>query len=105
MKICGSVYGGGTSGRTRIPIAAIAMIDLASELLERTIGVGANIAPHSGLGGCASVGGVERFMGLCQALMTICGTRFIARDNFIEMACLRTLTPSVPPATVFPRPW
>ncbi|HME29983.1 MAG TPA: hypothetical protein VKE53_09000 [Pseudolabrys sp.] len=38
-----------SSGRTRIPIAAIAMIDLASELLERTIGFGANIAPHSGL--------------------------------------------------------
>jgi hypothetical protein len=48
MKICGLVYGGGIFGKNKDPDRRH-RDDLASELLERTIGVGANIAPHSGL--------------------------------------------------------
>jgi DNA-binding beta-propeller fold protein YncE len=46
-KIYGSVYGGGIFGKNMDPDRRIAVIDLASKSLERTIDVGANIAPHS----------------------------------------------------------
>jgi DNA-binding beta-propeller fold protein YncE len=46
-KIYGSVYGGGIFGKNKDPDRRIAVIDLASKSLERTIDVGANIAPHS----------------------------------------------------------
>ena len=46
-KIYGSVYGGGIFGKNIDPDRRIAVIDLASKSLERTIDVGANIAPHS----------------------------------------------------------
>ena len=42
-----SVYGGGIFGKNKDPDRRIAVIDLASKSLERTIDVGANIAPHS----------------------------------------------------------
>jgi DNA-binding beta-propeller fold protein YncE len=46
-KMYGSVYGGGIFGKNKDPDRRIAVIDLASKSLERTIDVGANIAPHS----------------------------------------------------------
>jgi DNA-binding beta-propeller fold protein YncE len=46
-KIYGSVYGGGIFGKNKDPDRRIAVIDLVSKSLERTIDVGANIAPHS----------------------------------------------------------
>jgi DNA-binding beta-propeller fold protein YncE len=46
-KIYASVYGGGIFGKNKDPDRRIAVIDLASKSLERTIDVGANIAPHS----------------------------------------------------------
>ena len=46
-KIYGSVYGGGIFGKNKDPDRRIAVIDLTSKSLERTIDVGANIAPHS----------------------------------------------------------
>jgi DNA-binding beta-propeller fold protein YncE len=46
-KIYASVYGGGIFGKNKDPDHRIAVIDLASKKLERTIDVGANIAPHS----------------------------------------------------------
>ena len=46
-KIYGSVYGGGIFGKNKDPDRRIAVIDLAAKKLERTIDVGANIAPHS----------------------------------------------------------
>ncbi len=45
-KVYASVYGGGIFGKNRDPDRRIAVIDLASKSLERTIDVGANIAPH-----------------------------------------------------------
>jgi DNA-binding beta-propeller fold protein YncE len=45
-KIFGSVYGGGIFGKNKDPDRRIAVIDLASKSLERTIDIGANIAPH-----------------------------------------------------------
>ena len=46
-KVYASVYGGGIFGKNKDPDRRIAVIDLASKTLERTIDVGANIAPHS----------------------------------------------------------
>src|SRR5512137_8757 len=46
-KIYGSVYGGGIFGKNMDPDRRIAVIDPASKSLERTIDIGANIAPHS----------------------------------------------------------
>src|SRR5262245_14437544 len=46
-KVYASVYGGGIFGKNKDPDRRIAVIDLASKLLELTIDVGANIAPHS----------------------------------------------------------
>jgi DNA-binding beta-propeller fold protein YncE len=46
-KIYASVYGGGIFGKNKDPDRRIAVVDLASKKLERTIDVGANIAPHS----------------------------------------------------------
>jgi len=46
-KVYGSVYGGGIFGKNKDPDRRIAVIDLASKSLERTIDVGGNIAPHS----------------------------------------------------------
>lgn len=46
-KIYASVYGGGIFGKNKDPDRRIAVIDLATKKLERTIDVGANIAPHS----------------------------------------------------------
>ncbi len=46
-KIYASVYGGGIFGKNKDPDRRIAVIDLASKSLERTIDVGASIAPHS----------------------------------------------------------
>jgi DNA-binding beta-propeller fold protein YncE len=46
-KVYASVYGGGIFGKNKDPDRRIAVIDLASKSLERTIDVGANIAPHS----------------------------------------------------------
>jgi len=46
-KIYGSVYGGGIFGKNTEPDRRIAIIDLATRRLERTIDVGAVVAPHS----------------------------------------------------------
>jgi DNA-binding beta-propeller fold protein YncE len=46
-KIYASVYGGGIFGKNKDPDRRIAVIDLASKKLERTIDVGNNLAPHS----------------------------------------------------------
>ena len=46
-KIYGSIYGGGIFGKNKDPDRRIAVVDLASKSLERTIDVGANLAPHS----------------------------------------------------------
>jgi DNA-binding beta-propeller fold protein YncE len=46
-KMYASVYGGGIFGKNKDPDRRIAVIDLDSKSLERTIDVGANIAPHS----------------------------------------------------------
>ena len=46
-KIYASVYGGGIFGNNKDPDRRIAVIDLASKKLERTIDVGDNLAPHS----------------------------------------------------------
>jgi DNA-binding beta-propeller fold protein YncE len=46
-KVYASVYGGGIFGKNKDPDRRIAVIDLASKSVERTIDVGANIAPHS----------------------------------------------------------
>lgn len=46
-KIYASVYGGGIFGKNKDPDRRIAVIDLASKKLDRTIDVGADIAPHS----------------------------------------------------------
>lgn len=45
-KALGSMYGGGRFGETKNPDRRIAVIDLASKSLERTIDVGDNLAPH-----------------------------------------------------------
>ena len=42
-----SVYGGGIFGKNKDPDRRIAVIDLATKSLLRTIDVGANVAPHS----------------------------------------------------------
>jgi DNA-binding beta-propeller fold protein YncE len=46
-KIYASIYGGGIFGKNKDPDRRIAVIDLPSKKLERTIDLGANIAPHS----------------------------------------------------------
>ena len=46
-KIYASVYGGGIFGKNKNPDRRIAVIDLATKKLERTIDVGDNYAPHS----------------------------------------------------------
>ena len=46
-KIYASVYGGGIFGKNKDPDRCIAVIDLAAKKLERTIDVGAAVAPHS----------------------------------------------------------
>ena len=46
-KVYASVYGGGIFGKNKDPDRRIAVIDLASKKLERTIDVGDNYAPHS----------------------------------------------------------
>jgi len=46
-EVYGSVYGGGIFGKNEDPDRRIAVIDLASKSLERTIDVGGNLAPHS----------------------------------------------------------
>jgi DNA-binding beta-propeller fold protein YncE len=46
-KVYASVYGGGIFGKNKDPDRRIAVIDLASKRLERTIDVGDNYAPHS----------------------------------------------------------
>ncbi|MGA8919660.1 MAG: YncE family protein, partial [Pseudolabrys sp.] len=46
-KVYASVYGGGIFGKNKDPDRRIAVVDLGSKSLERTIDVGANIAPHS----------------------------------------------------------
>jgi len=46
-EVYGSVYGGGIFGKNKDPDRRIAVIDLASRSLERTIDVGGNLAPHS----------------------------------------------------------
>jgi DNA-binding beta-propeller fold protein YncE len=46
-KMYGSVYGGGIFGKNKNPDRRIAVIDLAEKSLDRTIDVGANVAPHS----------------------------------------------------------
>jgi DNA-binding beta-propeller fold protein YncE len=42
-----SIYGGGIFGKNKDPDRRIAVIDLDSKTLARTIDVGANVAPHS----------------------------------------------------------
>jgi len=42
-----SVYGGGIFGQNKNPDRRIAVIDLATKSLQRTIDVGGNVAPHS----------------------------------------------------------
>jgi DNA-binding beta-propeller fold protein YncE len=46
-KIYGSIYGGGIFGKNKDPDRRVAVIDLARKSLERTIDVGAALAPHS----------------------------------------------------------
>jgi DNA-binding beta-propeller fold protein YncE len=46
-KAYGSIYGGGIFGKNKEPDRRIAVIDLVSKSLERTIDVGAVLAPHS----------------------------------------------------------
>ena len=46
-KVYASVYGGGIFGKNKDPDRRVAVIDLASQRLERTIDVGGNVAPHS----------------------------------------------------------
>jgi DNA-binding beta-propeller fold protein YncE len=46
-KIYASIYGGGIFGKNNAPDRRIAVIDLASKKLKRTIDAGENIAPHS----------------------------------------------------------
>jgi DNA-binding beta-propeller fold protein YncE len=46
-QVYGSVYGGGIFGKNTNPDRRVAVIDLASKSLERTIDVGGNLAPHS----------------------------------------------------------
>jgi DNA-binding beta-propeller fold protein YncE len=46
-KVYASVYGGGIFGKNKDPDRRVAVIDLARKSLERTIDVGANVAPHS----------------------------------------------------------
>ncbi len=46
-KIYASVYGGGIFGKNKDPDRRIAVIDLATKKLERTIDVGETVAPHS----------------------------------------------------------
>lgn len=43
----GSIYGGGIFGKNKDPDRRIAVVDLASKSLTRTIDVGENVAPHS----------------------------------------------------------
>jgi DNA-binding beta-propeller fold protein YncE len=45
--IYASIYGGGIFGKNKDPDRRIAVIDLASKSLQRTIDVGGNVAPHS----------------------------------------------------------
>ncbi len=45
--VYGSIYGGGTFGNNKNPDRRIAVIDLATQSLNRTIDVGAALAPHS----------------------------------------------------------
>lgn len=45
--IYASIYGGGTFGTNKNPDRRIAVIDLATKSLARTIDVGGNVAPHS----------------------------------------------------------
>lgn len=46
-KIYASIYGGGIFGKNKDPDRRIAVIDVASKSLERTIDAGNNVAPHS----------------------------------------------------------
>jgi len=46
-KFYGSVYGGGIFGKNTDPDRRIAVIDVATRRFERTIDVGAPVAPHS----------------------------------------------------------
>ena len=46
-KVYASVYGGGIFGKNKDPDRRIAVIDLATKSLERSIDVGDNFAPHS----------------------------------------------------------
>ena len=46
-KVYASIYGGGIFSKNKDPDRRIAVIDLASKSLERTIDVGAALAPHS----------------------------------------------------------
>jgi DNA-binding beta-propeller fold protein YncE len=46
-KVYASVYGGGIFGKNRDPDRRIAVIDLTTKALERTIDVGDALAPHS----------------------------------------------------------
>jgi DNA-binding beta-propeller fold protein YncE len=45
-KVFATVYGGGIFGKNSEPDRRIAVIDLVSRAIERTIDVGANLAPH-----------------------------------------------------------
>ncbi len=46
-KVYASVYGGGIFGKNKEPDRRIAVIDLASKSLDRTIDAGETVAPHS----------------------------------------------------------
>ncbi len=46
-KVYASIYGGGIFGKNKDPDRRIAVIDLATKSLERTIDVGDALAPHS----------------------------------------------------------
>ena len=46
-KVYASIYGGGIFGKNKDPDRRVAVIDLAARALERTIDVGAAVAPHS----------------------------------------------------------
>jgi DNA-binding beta-propeller fold protein YncE len=45
-KVFATVYGGGIFGKNSEPDRRIAVVDLVSRVIERTIDVGANLAPH-----------------------------------------------------------
>ena len=64
-----SVYGGGIFGKNKDPDRRIAVIDLATKSLTRTIDVGANVVPHSVMmdEGGIDIGGAPHWIAVSHA--------------------------------------